>query len=120
MACAVGLKNLEIMEREDYPGRARKLGQRLLEGLQTLKEFSFVGDVRGLGLVCGVEIVSNKETKTPDPATAMRIFKAAQANGLRSRPLGNTLAFSPPLVITEDEVDEIVKRLGAAMDSHIS
>jgi adenosylmethionine-8-amino-7-oxononanoate aminotransferase len=47
---------------------------------------------------------------------AGRIFKAAQQNGLRTRPLGNTLAFSPPLSITEDEVDEIVNRLGAAMD----
>jgi adenosylmethionine-8-amino-7-oxononanoate aminotransferase len=116
MACAVGLKNIEIMEREDYPKRARELGKRLLEGLRSLTEFSFVGDVRGLGLVCGVEIVSNKETKTADPTTAMKIFKAAEANGLRSRPLGNTLAFSPPLSINGDEVDEIVKRLGAAMD----
>jgi 4-aminobutyrate--pyruvate transaminase len=116
MACAVGLKNLEIMEREEFPKRAKELGARLLEGLKTLKEFAFVGDMRGLGLVCGVEIVSNKDTKTADPAMAMKIFKAAQERGLRSRPLGNTLAFSPPLSITEDEVDEIVKRLGAAMD----
>lgn len=116
MACAVGLKNLEIMEHEEFPKRARELGKRLLEGLRKLEEFSFVGDVRGLGLVCGVEIVSDKNTKAADPATTMKIFKAAEAHGLRSRPLGNTLAFSPPLSITEDEVDEIVKRLGAAMD----
>jgi len=116
MACAVGLKNLEIMERENYPQRARDLGKRLLDGLKTLLEFPFVGDVRGLGLVCGVEIVSNKETKTPDPALTMKIFKSAEKHGLRSRPLGNTLAFSPPLCINEDEVDEIIKRLGAAMD----
>ena len=116
MACAVGLKNLEIMEHEEFPKRARELGKRLLDGLQTLKEFSFVGDVRGLGLVCGVEIVANKETTTPDPAMTMKIFKAAEKNGLRTRPLGNTLAFSPPLSINEDEVDEIIKRLGAAMD----
>lgn len=116
MACAVGLKNLEIMEKENYPQRARELGKRLMEGLKKLEEFSFVGDVRGLGLVCGVEIVSDKNTKAADPAMAMKIFKAAEANGLRSRPLGNTLAFSPPISITEDEVDEIVKRLGAAMD----
>lgn len=115
-ACAVGLKNLEIMERENFPERARTLGKRLLEGLQRLKEFPFVGDVRGLGLMCGVEIVSDKAAKTPDPALAMKIFKAAQAHGLRSRPLGATLAFAPPLVISEAEVDEIVKRLGAAMD----
>ena len=117
MACAVGLKNIEIMERENFPIRAKTLGKRLMEGLQTLTEFPFVGDVRGLGLVCGVEIVSNKETKTADPAMAMRIFKAAQSHGLRCRPLGNTLAFSPPLIINEEEVDEIVKRLGAAMDN---
>lgn len=117
MVCAVGLKNLEIMEREDYPKRAREMGKRLGDGLQSLKEFPFVGDVRGLGLIFGVEIVSNKETKAADPALAARIFKAAQERGLRSRPLGNTLAFSPPLAINEDEVDEIIKRLGAAMDS---
>ena len=117
MACAVGLKNLEIMEREEYPKRARELGKSLQDGLQTLHEFPFVGDVRGLGLVWGVEIVSDKEAKTADPALAMKIFKAAQERGLRSRPLGNTLAFSPPICIDEEEVDEIVKRLGAAMDS---
>lgn len=117
MSCAVGLKNLEIMEREHFPERAKKLGVRLLEGLKTLKEFPFVGDVRGLGLLCGVEIVSSKESKAADAGMTMKVFKAAQARGLRTRPLVNSLAFSPPLSITEDEVDEIVKRLGAAMDA---
>jgi putrescine aminotransferase len=117
MACAVGLKNLEIMERGEYPKRAKELGKRLGEGLETLREFPFVGDVRGLGLVWGVEIVSDRRAKTADPAMAMKIFKAAQERGLRSRPLGNTLAFSPPICINEEEVGEIVKRLGAAMDS---
>jgi adenosylmethionine-8-amino-7-oxononanoate aminotransferase len=117
MACAVGLKNLELMESEDYPARAKELGSRLLHGLQSLLEFPFVGDVRGLGLVCGVEIVTNKETKGLDPTMAMRIFEAALERGLRSRALGNVLAFAPPLSIDEEEIDEIVKRLGAAMDA---
>ncbi len=117
MACAVGLKNLEIMEREEYPKRARELGKHLQEGLKTLEEFPFVGNVRGLGLICGVEIVADKEAKTADPALTARIFKAAQERGLRTRPLGNVLAFAPPLCINEEEVDEIVKRLGAAMDA---
>lgn len=117
MACAVGNKNLELMEKENYPARAKMLGKRLIEGLKTLSEFSFVGDVRGLGLLCGVEIVSDKAARTADGAMAMKIFKAAQDRGLRTRPVGNTLAFSPPLSINEEEVDEIVKRLGAAMDS---
>ena len=119
MACAVGLKNLELMEQDHYPERSKQLGMRLLEGLRALTEFPFVGEVRGLGLLCGVEIVSNKETKAADPAMAMKIFKAAQDRGLRARPLGNSLAFSPPLMITEEEVDEIVKRLGAAMDGMV-
>ena len=117
MACAVGLKNIEIMERENFTQRARDMGKRLLEGLKSLTEFPFVGDVRGLGLICGVEIVSNKETKAADAARTSQIFKAAQDRGLRTRPLGNTLAFAPPLSINEEEVDEIVKRLGAAMDA---
>src|SRR5690349_7713612 len=117
MACAVGLKNIEIMEREDYPRRARELGKRRFDGFNTLKEFPFVGEVRGLGLIFGVEIVSNKETRAADAATAAKIFKAAQQRGLRTRPLGNVLAFAPPIAINEEEVDEIVKRLGAAMDA---
>jgi adenosylmethionine-8-amino-7-oxononanoate aminotransferase len=116
-ACAVALKNLEIIEAEKLVERARLMGQRLLDGLKKLEEFPFVGEVRGLGLICGVEIVTDKESRQPDPALAARIFKEAQARGLRSRPLGNTLAFSPPLIINEAEVDEIVQRLGAAMDA---
>ncbi len=117
MACAVGLKNIEILEREQLAQRSKALGMRLLEGLKSLAEFPFVGDVRGLGLLCGVEIVSDKAGKTADPGLTLRIFKAAQKLGLRTRPLGSTLAFAPPLSISEDEVDEIIKRLGAAMDS---
>lgn len=117
-ACAVGLKNLEIMERENVAERSRRLGERLLTGLQSLKEFGIVGDVRGIGLLCGVEIVADKTSKQPDAAMAGRAYKAALDRGLRSRAVGgNTLAFSPPLTITEDEVDEIVKRLGSALDS---
>jgi putrescine---pyruvate transaminase len=118
-ACAVGLKNLEIMESEGYPARARELGKRLLSGLKSLGEFPFVGDVRGLGLLCGVEIVSDKAGKTADAAMATKIFKAAEERGLRLRAVGNTLALCPALMISEHEVDEIVKRLGAAMQGSV-
>jgi adenosylmethionine-8-amino-7-oxononanoate aminotransferase len=116
-ACAVGLANIGIIEREQLVERARTLGPRLQAGLRGLAEFPFVGDVRGLGLICGVEIVSDKESRTPDPALAGRIAAASQARGLRTRVVGSTLAFAPPLVISEDEIDEIVRILGAAMDS---
>ncbi|MCC6615493.1 MAG: aspartate aminotransferase family protein [Anaerolineae bacterium] len=116
-ACAVGLANIAIIEREGLAERAKALGPRLLNGLSTLLEFPFVGDVRGLGLVCGVELVTDKDSKTPDPALAGKIAKMAQDRGLRTRTLGSTLAFSPPLIISEEEIDEIVSILGSVMDS---
>jgi adenosylmethionine-8-amino-7-oxononanoate aminotransferase len=116
-ACAVGLRNLEIIENEKLVERSKQLGERLLAGLQSLKEFSIVGDVRGIGLLCAVELVSDKAAKTADPALAGKITRLCQERGLRTRAVGTSLAFSPPLSITEDEVDEIVRILGSVLDS---
>ncbi|MGL4649412.1 MAG: aspartate aminotransferase family protein, partial [Caldilineaceae bacterium] len=116
-ACAVGLKNLEIMERENLLENARLMGERLRSGLESLLEFPFVGNVRGRGLLNAVEIVKDKETREPDAARAVALADAALARGLRTRPVANALAFSPPLLINEDEVDEIVRILGAVMDA---
>jgi adenosylmethionine-8-amino-7-oxononanoate aminotransferase len=117
-ACAVGLKNLEIIEREKLAERSKEMGARLLAGLQTLTEFPFVGEVRGRGLLCGVEIVKTREGKEPDAELAGKIYNALLQRGVRSRPVGaSTLAFSPPLSINEEEVDTIVKTLGGVMDS---
>lgn len=118
-ACAVGLRNLELIENEKLVERAKQRGERLLAGLQSLKEFSVVGDVRGLGLICAIELVADKESKTADVALAGKIMRLCMERGLRTRSLGSTLAFSPPLTITEDEVDEIVRILGSALDSAV-
>jgi 4-aminobutyrate--pyruvate transaminase len=85
--------------------------------LQSLKEFSVVGDVRGLGLICGVELVTDKAAKTADPTLAAKITRMCQDRGLRTRNVGSTLAFAPPLSITEDEVDEIIRILGSVLDT---
>lgn len=116
-ACAVALRNLELMEQENLVERARVLGERLLAGLRRLEEFTVVGDVRGLGLICGVELVTDKASKTADPALAGKVMKMCQERGLRTRNVGSTLAFSPPLVITEEEIDEIVNILGSVLDA---
>ncbi len=116
-ACAVALRNLELIENEKLVERAAQMGARLQTGLQALKEFRFVGDVRGLGLICGVELVSDKEAKTADPALAAKVTRMCQDRGLRTRNVGSTLAFSPPLIISEAEVDEIVSILGSVLDS---
>src|SRR5690625_1069998 len=62
-ACALALKNIEIMERENLFERAVEQGNRLLTGLKELEAYPYVGDVRGLGLLAGIEIVEDKETK---------------------------------------------------------
>lgn len=117
-ACAVGLKNLDILEREALPARAQAMGERLRRGLETLKEFKPVGDVRGRGLLCGVELVKDRETRTPDGELAARVYAELLKRGVRSRAVGAaTLAFAPPLVISEDEIDLIVKTFGAVLDS---
>jgi adenosylmethionine-8-amino-7-oxononanoate aminotransferase len=116
-ACAVALRNLELIEHEKLVEHSQQMGKRLLAGLGSLKEFAIVGDVRGLGLICGVELVTDKAAKTADPALAAKITRLCMERGLRTRNVGSTLAFAPPLSITEDEVDEIVRILGSVLDT---
>lgn len=111
-ACAVGLKNLEIIERDGLVHNAQVTGEYLLKGLETLTEFPQVDNVRGKGLLCGVEIVKDKTSRAPDMATAAKIMNMAMAAGLRTRVVGNALAFSPPLTITPAEVDTLVQTMG--------
>jgi putrescine aminotransferase len=118
-ACAVAIRNIEIMQEQKLVENAAEMGKRLGAGLNHLRdEFAFVDNVRGAGLLWGVEIVSDLETRTPDKPKATAIANAAMQRGLRTRPIGaGTLAFSPSLAITADEVDTIVELLGSAMDS---
>jgi adenosylmethionine-8-amino-7-oxononanoate aminotransferase len=105
--CAVGLKNLEILEREGLAERAKQRGRRLLAGLQSLRESPNVGDVRGLGLMCAVEFVADKKSKAPANLGG-KVGQACLERGLFTRAIGDILAFAPPLIISEDEVDQIV------------
>ena len=71
-----------------------------------------------MGLLCGVEFVKDRVSKTPDDAKAGSVANNLQAHGVRGRNVSNgTLAFSPPLIISEEEVDLIVKTLGAVLDA---
>ncbi|MCB0133196.1 MAG: aspartate aminotransferase family protein, partial [Caldilineaceae bacterium] len=118
-ACAVGLRNIEIIEREGLIDNARLMGLRLAAGLQSLRsEFQFVDNIRGKGLLWGIEIVADRESGQPDGAKAAEIANACMARGLRARNVGAaTLAFSPPLSITADEIDTIITIMGGAMDA---
>jgi len=118
-ACAVALESLDIYAERDIVGHVRRLAPRLQDGLRKLAGHPLVGDVRGVGLVAGVELVSDKPGRgTFDPpGTAGALFVArAQANGLIVRNLQDTVAVCPPLVISEGELDELLRRFGTALE----
>lgn len=114
--CAVALKNLEILEREGLVGRAAKMGDRLLKGLQSLMEYPNVGDVRGLGLMCAIEFVADRQTKAPANIGA-RVRQGCLERGLFTRAVGDIIALAPPLIISEREVDKIVEILRQALEA---
>ncbi len=118
-ACAVGLRNLQILEDERLIERAAERGAYLQRKLQELRELEIVGDVRGLGLVAGVELVSDKTTKKSfdvSEGVARRVWLEALERGVIVRPLsGDVLAMSPPFVISEQQIDRIVDVLHSAI-----
>ena len=109
---------LDVMERENIPARAERLGKRLAEHLAGLKErYAFVGDVRGMGLMQAMELVQDRKTKEPAPARTKAIMEAAKAEGLligSGGLYGNTLRIAPPMLITDDEMGEALARLDRA------
>jgi putrescine---pyruvate transaminase len=109
--CAVALKNLEIIEREDLVARGARAGARLLEGLRGLESLDGVGHVRGQGLIAAVEVVADKETKALFPAeagVAQRLTDAMLERGLYTRVAMDCICLSPPLMIDDALVDRIV------------
>ena len=115
-ACAVGAANINIIERDGLIENSRRMGARLLAGLQSLvDEFPNIDNARGIGLIAGIDVVMHKATREADYDTAAKISDSAMDLGLRARPLGGTIAFSPPLCITADEVDIVVNTMGDAI-----
>jgi adenosylmethionine-8-amino-7-oxononanoate aminotransferase len=111
--CAVGLKNLEIMERERLWERAAALGKRLHDGLhQGLGDHPHVGDIRsGKGLLAAVELVEDRATKASFPAdkkVGPRVLQEMNKRGIVTRARLDHLFFSPPLVIGEEQLDRLI------------
>jgi adenosylmethionine-8-amino-7-oxononanoate aminotransferase len=126
LCCAVGDVVLRLTEEQDLAGRADRLGAYLRRRLEALADSPLVGDVRGLGLMLGLEFVQDKATKAPFPPSARvapRVAEAALQRGLFVYPgtgtvdgeRGDHLMVAPPLVITEPECDELVTALTAAL-----
>ena len=120
-ACAVGLRNLQIIEEERLVERAAENGAYLQRRLQELRSHEIVGDVRGIGLLGAVEFVRDRESKQlfdPSVGVARRVWLAALEGGVIFRPLGgDVIATSPPFVISTKQIDRLVEVLDAAISS---
>ncbi len=113
--CAVALKTLDIIEREELVKKAAYSGERLLDGLNALKDIACVGDVRGLGLMVAIEFVADRETKET-AGIASSILRTCQDMGLISRIKGESLLLAPPLIISDDETDNILSVVREAVE----
>src|SRR5690606_4841164 len=118
VACAAALASLDIIEREDLCGHVKRIGPHFQRKFGELIDLPVVGDVRGMQLMVCVECVKDKKTKEPMPAewdVGNRIIKHTMPRGLLVRPMGHLVVLSPPLVISEAQIDESVAILREAI-----
>ena len=121
--CAVGLANIDIIDREGLVERAAIQGKRFLAGLETLHSLPGVGDVRGLGMMAAIELVEDKDTRKPAIGLGGRVVAEAAKRGLiirqrggGSTPVsGDSLCLAPPLMTPEATLDRIVQIVGEAI-----
>ncbi|HLY30034.1 MAG TPA: aspartate aminotransferase family protein [Ktedonobacterales bacterium] len=120
VSCAAGIANLDFMLREDLPGQAAQKGAWLLERLGELAErFPLIGEVRGRGLMIGVELVTDREAKTPAASQANRTRELLRERGVLigvGGHYGNVLRIQPPLVIEQDQLETLLDALTEALE----
>jgi 2,2-dialkylglycine decarboxylase (pyruvate) len=125
LPAAVGLAVLAVVKEEQLVKRSRELGQRLLDGLLALKQrYSCIGDVRGRGLMLGVEIVTDRQSKQPDHELGARIAAEAFRRGLSMNivklpGLGGVFRIAPPLTISEAEIDLGLRLMSEAIEHEL-
>jgi 4-aminobutyrate aminotransferase len=115
LSCAAALAVLEIIDKEHLSDNARSMGEFLIDELRKIQQkYDFIGDVRGRGLVMGIEIVENIKEKTPSKELARKIvFKSAEYGLLLGVVgiYGNVIRIAPPLVINQEECEKAIKIL---------
>jgi adenosylmethionine-8-amino-7-oxononanoate aminotransferase len=123
VCCAAGLKNIEIMERENLCEHVNDVGDYFEKQLKTLEDLDIVGEVRGRKFMMCIENVADKQTKElihTDAGVGNRIAVHCQSRGLIVRPLAHMNVLSPPLVMTREEVDKLVAILRESIIETIS
>jgi putrescine aminotransferase len=120
VACAVALKNIEIMEREGLVGdAAQDRIEYFRKGIMSLTDHPLIGDVRHIGMLGALEMVKNKETRELFPEDLEIGFKCREHcfnTGLIMRHVGNSMILCPPLTISNNEIDELVEKALDALD----
>ena len=119
VAAAVALESIRVIEEDGLVGRAARSGARLRAGLAALAGHPLVGEVRGVGLIAAVELVTDKQAKTglgqPGQLGGL-VAGHLQELGVITRNMGDSIAFCPPLVIGDNEVDELLGAFAKALD----
>jgi len=98
----------------------RRVAPAFLNGLGAFRNHPLVGDVRGVGLIAGVELMADKRTRTPfQPGQKIGLLVQQKCHeaGLVVRAIGDRIAFTPPLIITEAEIGEMCRRFGEGLDA---
>ena len=120
VAAAAALANLDIIEGEGLVENAAAVGAYLQENLrEAFADHPLVGEVRGVGLIAGIELVQDKESKEPfDPSVAVagRLHELLMEEGLICRPMFESLGFSPPLVLSMEDVDSMVEMFSRGLN----
>jgi 4-aminobutyrate--pyruvate transaminase len=119
VSAAIGIKALEIYARDDIPGHVRSVAPLFETRLKALASHPLVGETRGIGLIGGVELVADKETKRPfhpRQAVAAQVAKFCEDEGLILRAMMDTIAICPPLIIDGGEINALFDRLAKALD----
>jgi 4-aminobutyrate aminotransferase/(S)-3-amino-2-methylpropionate transaminase len=123
LACAAALAVLDAMEAERIPAHAQRTGDRVKARFrQWAEQFPCIGDVRGLGAMVGMELVTDRESRTPDKALTARVLAAALERGLvllSSGTYGNTIRVLAPLTADDAIVDEGLDVMGAALEAAV-
>jgi len=119
VGCAAALATIEYIEKEGLVERSAQLGEKALKHLQQLADrYSLIGDVRGIGLLLGVELVKDRATKEPAVEAAEQILYSALARGLSFKvSMGNVLTLMPPLTVTESELDRAIHILRECLEN---
>jgi alanine-glyoxylate transaminase/(R)-3-amino-2-methylpropionate-pyruvate transaminase len=119
VSMAAGLAVMDVIDEEGLQENARVMGARLREGLQRLAaEHALIGDVRGMGLMLGVELVTDRVRRTPASAETLQVLEEARALGVligKGGLAGNVLRIKPPMCITAEDVDFFLDVLGRAL-----